>query len=53
MKLNIPVPPKLKQKEIAEHISKIRAKAKQLKVEAKNELEFAKQEIEQLILGSK
>ena len=30
VKLNIPVPPKLKQKEIAEHISKIRAKAKQL-----------------------
>ncbi|WP_158839511.1 restriction endonuclease subunit S [Polaribacter sp. L3A8] len=51
--ISIIVPTLPKQKEIAEHISKIRAKAKQLEAEAKNELEFAKQEIEQLILGNK
>ena len=52
VKLNIPVPPKEKQEEIINHISEIRGKAKQLKLEAKNGLEIAKQEIEQLILGN-
>lgn len=52
IKLNIPVPPKEKQEEIINHISEIRAKAKQLKLEAKTGLETAKQNIEKLILGT-
>jgi len=50
VKLNIPVPPKEKQNKIINHILEIRAKAKQLKKEAKNCLEIAKKDIEQLIL---
>ncbi|SOS48904.1 conserved hypothetical protein [Tenacibaculum dicentrarchi] len=41
------------QNEIANHISNLRAQAKQLKEEAKSGLELVKQEIEQLILGNK
>jgi len=52
IKLNIPVPPKEKQEEIINHISEIRAKAKQLKKEAKTGLENAKHEIEKQILGT-
>ncbi len=50
-KLNIPTPEMAKQKEIADTISKLRAKVKQLKKEAKRLLEDAKKEVEQLILG--
>lgn len=51
-RIKIPIPPLEKQNEIAIHISEIRAKAKQLKTEAKTGLENAKQEIEKLILGT-
>ncbi|MCX5980487.1 MAG: N-6 DNA methylase [Nostocales cyanobacterium LacPavin_0920_SED1_MAG_38_18] len=50
-KLLIPIPPLEKQNEIAEHITKIREKAKQLQAEAKIELEQAKIEVEKIILG--
>lgn len=49
--INIPVPPLEKQNEIAEHIKQIRQQAKQLQNKAVAELEKAKQEIEQMILG--
>ena len=49
--LKIPLPPLAKQNQIAEHISKIRDQAKQLQIEAKDELEQAKKEIETMILG--
>jgi len=52
-KINIPLPPQKKQIELAQHISDIRAKAKQLEEEAKEILEKAKQEVEQIILGEK
>lgn len=50
---NIPIilPPFEKQNEIAEHITKIREKAKQLQQEAKIELEQAKMDVEKMILG--
>lgn len=47
----IPLPKIEKQTEIANHISEIRAKAKQLEQEAKEVLNKAKQEVEQIILG--
>jgi restriction endonuclease S subunit len=47
----IPLPPLEKQTEIANHISAIRAKAKQLQHEAKAELEQVKSVIEKMILG--
>lgn len=50
-KLNIPLPPLEKQNEIANHITALRTKAKQLQLEATNGLETTKQQIEQLILG--
>lgn len=50
-KIQIPVPPLLVQNEIAEHIQKLRAKAKALEDEAKEILEKAKIEIEKMILG--
>lgn len=49
----IPLPPLEKQNEIANHISNLRAQAKQLQEEAKSGLELVKQEIEQLMLGNK
>jgi restriction endonuclease S subunit len=49
--LQIPLPPLERQSEIADHISAIRAKAKQLQHEAKAELEQAKKTIEKMILG--
>lgn len=45
------LPPIEKQNEIAEHISKIRDEAKRLQLEAKEILEKAKLEVEQIILG--
>lgn len=49
----IPLPILDKQKEIANHISEIRAKAKQLELDAQEVLDKAKQEVEQMILGAK
>jgi len=49
--LKIPLPPLEKQNQIAEHISKIRAQAKQLQTKAKTGLEQAKKEVEAIILG--
>lgn len=50
-KLKIPLPPKEKQDEIASHIHRIRAQAKQLQEEAKMVLEEAKREVEKMIIG--
>ena len=47
---DIPIPPIEKQNKIAEYITKIRNKAKQLQKEAVAELEKAKQEVENMIL---
>lgn len=47
----IPLPPLEKQNEIANYITEIRARAKQLQQEAKQELERAKIEVEKMILG--
>lgn len=47
----IPLPKIEKQIEIADHISNIRDKAKQLENEVQKILEKAKQEVEQIILG--
>ena len=47
----IPLPPIVKQKEIANHIYAIRQQAKQLQEEDKTILENAKKEVEQMILG--
>jgi restriction endonuclease S subunit len=51
--LNIPIsiPPIQKQNEIAQHIQNIRDNAKQLNIEAKQDLENAKLEVENMILG--
>jgi len=49
--LNIPLPPIKKQNEIANHIQDIRDKAMQLNDEATQDLENAKLEVEQMILG--
>ena len=49
---DIPLPEMNKQNEIAEHIKQIREQAKQLQNEAVAELEKAKQEVEQMILGT-
>jgi restriction endonuclease S subunit len=49
--LKIPIPPPEKQTEIANHISALRTQAKQLQQQAAAELEQAKQQVEQLILG--
>ena len=49
--LPIPLPPLEKQNEIAKHIKQIREQAKQLKAEAIEILEQAKQEVEKIILG--
>lgn len=50
-KLQIPLPPIEKQKEIAEYIQQLRSRSKHLQEEAKNILEQAKQEVEKMILG--
>jgi restriction endonuclease S subunit len=51
--IKIPTPPIEKQNEIAVHIRQIRDQAKQLQKEAVEELEKAKQGVEQIILGTK
>ena len=53
MNMEIPVPPLKKQNEIVKHIAKIRTKAKQLQQQAKAELERAKKEMEDMILGER
>lgn len=50
-KIKIPLPPIEKQNEIAEYIQSIRDQAKQLKNDAVQDLENAKNEVEQMILG--
>ena len=47
----IPLPPIVKQKDIANHIYAIRQQAKQLQEEGKTILETAKKEVEQMILS--
>lgn len=47
----IPLPPIVKQKEIANHIYAMRQQAKQLQKEGESILENAKKEVEQMILG--
>ena len=51
-KINIPIPPLQKQKEITNKITAIREEAKKLQLEAINTLETAKRNIEQMILGN-
>lgn len=51
LKIPIPLPPLSIQTEIAEHISGIRAEAKRLENEAKDEIAKAKKEVKRLILG--
>ncbi len=48
---NLPLPPKEKQIEIANHVYELRQKAKTLQEEGKRILELAKQEVEKMILG--
>ena len=47
---NLPLPPKEKQVEIANHVYELRQQAKTLQEEGKHILEFAKQEVERMIL---
>ncbi len=49
--IKIPVPPLNKQAEIAKHITEICNQAKQLQLEAIDDLEKVKQDVEALILG--
>lgn len=49
--IKIPLPPLSIQEEIATHITSIRTEAKRLELEAKEELERAKMEVERMILG--
>lgn len=51
-KINVPILPIEKQKEITNKITAIREEAKQLQIEAINILETAKRNIEQMILGN-
>lgn len=48
---NLPLPPKEKQVEIANHVYKMRQQAKALQEEGKAILEQAKREVERMILG--
>lgn len=48
---NLPLPPKEKQVEIAQHVYKMRQQAKALQEEGRSILERAKREIEQMIIG--
>jgi len=49
--IKIPLPPLIEQNKFADHIVELRNQAKQLKQEAKEGLEQAKQEVETMILG--
>ncbi|HEC1546841.1 TPA: restriction endonuclease subunit S [Campylobacter upsaliensis] len=51
LNLKIPLPPLTEQERIAKEISQRKARAKALKQEAKELLESAKKEVEQIILG--
>ncbi len=48
---NLPLPPKEKQVEIAQHVYKMRQQAKALQEEGKAILEQAKREVEEMIIG--
>ena len=48
---DLPLPPKDKQMEIAQHIYDLRQRAKTLQEEGKCQLEEAKQEVERMILN--
>jgi restriction endonuclease S subunit len=48
---NLPLPPKEKQVEIAQHVYKMRQQAKALQEEGKSILEQAKREVEAMIIG--
>ena len=48
---NVPLPPIEKQEEIAHHVAKLRQKAKALQHEGRLQLEKAKQDVEQMIIG--
>ncbi len=48
---NLPLPPKEKQVEIAQHVYKMRQQAKAFQEEGKAILEQAKKEVERLIIG--
>ena len=48
---NVPLPPIEKQEEIARHVAELRQKAKALQQEGRLQLEKAKQDVEQMILG--
>lgn len=48
---NLPLPPKEKQVEIANHVYELRHQAKTLQEEGKRILEYAKQEVERMILS--
>ena len=48
---NLPLPPKEKQVEIAQHVYKMRQQAKALQEEGRSILEQAKREVEQMIIG--
>ena len=50
---NLPLPPKEKQVEIANHVYALRQQAKALREEGKRILESAKQEVERMIIGRK
>ena len=50
---SIPLPPKEKQIEIANHVYEIRRKAKELQKEGKRILRSAKQEVERMIISGK
>ena len=50
---NLPLPPKEKQVEIANHVYEIRRNAKALQKEGKNILEQAKKEVEKMIIKDK
>ncbi|MDM8559404.1 restriction endonuclease subunit S, partial [Candidatus Parabeggiatoa sp. HSG14] len=47
----IPLPPLKKQTQIANHITKIRNQAKQLRTEAQTQFQQTKQQVEAMILG--
>lgn len=48
---NVPLPPIEKQEEIAHHVAELRQKAKSLQQEGRMQLEKAKKEVEQMIIG--
>lgn len=49
--IDLPLPPKEKQLEIARHVYDLRQRAKALQEDGKRQLEEAKQEVETMILG--